>query len=211
MVVFQDHVPVPADLLAASKEFIEKKFGSLKPELLAEDFKFRFPIVELDSKAEFVKAFGGFELDSAFPDADSQTVFYNFRLDPVNPRRVWVDTRFKGTHTGKFGQKGPFFYIKPTGKKVESPPQVLSFTFNENLQVSLMTGGYVVDKNEGNTGGLGGVFGLMHAIGHTLPFPEAKPMRLSYRYRILRLFGKVVDYIKDTFFSSPAEPEKKLK
>jgi hypothetical protein len=27
-----------------------------------------------------------------------------------------------------------------------------------------MTGGYVIDKQVGNTGGLGGVFGILHAI-----------------------------------------------
>ena len=35
----------------------------------------------------------------------------------------------------------------------------------------------------GNTGGLGGIFGLFYAIGSPLPFPEANPWKMSKRYR----------------------------
>jgi len=49
--------------------------------------------------------------------------------------------------------------LKATGKKVESPPQASSMTFNELGECTELTGGYVMDKNIGNTGGLGGVFG----------------------------------------------------
>ena len=55
------------DLVKLSKAVIESKFGSAKPELLADDFEFRFPVVELN-KARFVEAFGSFKLDEAFPD-----------------------------------------------------------------------------------------------------------------------------------------------
>eukprot|EP00959_Pyramimonas_sp_CCMP1952_P462423 9483226-Pyramimonas_sp.AAC.2 len=54
-------------LVKLSKELIETKFGTAKPELLAEDFEFRFPVVELN-KARFVEAFASFKLDEAFPD-----------------------------------------------------------------------------------------------------------------------------------------------
>jgi hypothetical protein len=40
--------------------------------------------------------------------------------------------------------------------------------------------GYVIDRRAGNTGGLGALFGIMYAIGHPLPFPEAKPYRRSW-------------------------------
>ncbi|KAK3245025.1 hypothetical protein CYMTET_45385 [Cymbomonas tetramitiformis] len=167
-------------LMELSKELIETRFGTTKPELLADEFEFRFPIVELN-KERFVEAFSSFKLDDAFPDMIND--YYGFRMDPYIPGRIWFDTQGKGTHTGRFG--GPFSYIAPTQKMVILPPQVLSFTFNEAGRLTYFTGGYVVDRRLGNTGGLGGVFGIMHAIGKTLPFPEARPFSLSYRYRFL--------------------------
>merc|ERR1712032_1159867 len=113
-----------------------------------------------------------------------KTTYYGFRIDPFQPGRVWWDVRSEGTNTGPFG--GPFSYIKPTGIKFMSPPQVMSMTFNEQGQVTKLTGGYVVDKEIGNTGGLGGVFGIMHAIGRTLPFREAQPYKISWRYWFLQ-------------------------
>mmetsp|Transcript_30579 Transcript_30579/g.66715 ORF Transcript_30579/g.66715 Transcript_30579/m.66715 type:complete len:399 (-) Transcript_30579:159-1355(-) len=168
------------ELVKLSKALIESKFGTAKPELLAEDFEFRFPVVELN-KARFVEAFASFKLDEAFPDMTN--AYYGFRLDPFVPGRIWFDTQGKGTHTGKFG--GPFSYVSPTQKEVVLPPQALSFTFTEEGLLKSFTGGYVIDRRMGSTGGLGGVFGIMHAIGYTLPFPEAQPFSLSTRYRVL--------------------------
>uniref|UniRef100_A0A061R5F3 Uncharacterized protein n=1 Tax=Tetraselmis sp. GSL018 TaxID=582737 RepID=A0A061R5F3_9CHLO len=178
------------ELVERAKEFINSGFGSKKPELLSDDFQFLFPVVELD-KDNFVKSFGSFRVDEAFPDLVTQ--YYGFRLDPVQPGRLWFDQISSGSHTGNFG--GPFKHIKPTGKKVNTPPQAQSITFNEQGQVTQFTGGYVVDRRMGNTGGLGGLFGIMHAIGHTLPFPEAQPFRLSYRYRFFTYVNKTVQYI----------------
>ena len=57
--------------------------------------------------------------------------------------------------------------------------QAHSITFNERGEVTKFTIGYVLDKETGNTGGLGGVFGLFYAIGYALPFPEAQPHKPS--------------------------------
>jgi len=43
----------------------------------------------------------------------------------------------------------------------------------------------------GNTGGLGGVFGPLYAVGHALPFPEARPYSPSIRYRLFNFFGSL--------------------
>lgn len=166
-----------AELIDLCKKVVEANFGTKTPDLLADDFKFRFPVVELD-KDEFIKAFGSFKLEQAFPDM--KTTFYGFRVDPFQPGRVWFDTRSEGTNTGRFG--GPFAFIKPTFKTVRTPPQVLSMTFSPEGKLQKFTGGYVVDKNMGNTGGLGGIFGIMYAIGHPLPFPEAQPYVMSWRF-----------------------------
>eukprot|EP00873_Tetraselmis_striata_P040406 jgi/Tetstr1/460670/TSEL_005866.t1 len=177
------------------KDLVKHKFGSQKPELLADDFQFRFPIIEL-GKEEFVKAFGSFKLDQAFPDM--VTEYYGFRLDPHIPGRIWYDTIGGGTHTGPMG--GPFKRVKPTGKTISLPPQTSSMTFNEQGQLTYFTGGYVVDRRMGNTGGLGGVFGILHGIGYTLPFPEGKPFSLSWRFRFFRFMGKFTEFISGLLF-----------
>jgi hypothetical protein len=110
---------VQEELIGKVKELHETKFGTEKPELLADDFQFRFPIVELD-KGKFIKAFGGFKVDQAIPDMS--TDLYGFRMDPYIPGRIWYDSIGEGTHTGQFG--GNFSYVKPTGKKISLPPQV---------------------------------------------------------------------------------------
>jgi hypothetical protein len=100
-----------------------------------------------------------------------------------------------GTHTGLLAGS-----IKPTGIKVDSAPQTNSMRFNERGECEQMTIGYVLDKQLGNTGGLGGVFGIFYAIGSALPFPEARPWVKSFRYtlftRLGGMFTKLAGYIK---------------
>ena len=43
-----------------------------------------------------------------------------------------------------------------------------------------------MDKQLGNTGGLGAVFGILYAIGYPLPFPEAQPWTSSWQYTAFR-------------------------
>ena len=70
--------------------------------------------------------------------------------------------------------------MEPTGKRVEMTHQTNSLTFNEKGQVTKYTIGYAMDKDLGNTGGLGGIFGILYALGKPLPFPEAQPWRKSW-------------------------------
>ena len=42
--------------------------------------------------------------------------------------------------------------------------------FNSAGEATQLTVGYVMDRQLGNTGGLGGVFGILYAIGYGLPF-----------------------------------------
>ena len=83
--------------------------------------------------------------------------------------------------------------------------QAMSFTFNEAGLLTYFTGGYVIDRRLGNTGGIGGVFGMMHAIGKTLPFAEARPFSLSYRYRFFLLLDTVGRTI-GSIFNSQVKP-----
>ena len=68
------------------------EFGSKNPDLLAEDFKFIFPIVGPLTKIEFCTIFGGFKLGEAFPD--TRRNYFGFTVDPMEPNRVWFFARF---------------------------------------------------------------------------------------------------------------------
>ncbi len=57
-----------------------------------------------------------------------------------------------------------------------------------------------MDKETGNTGGLGGVFGLFYAIGYALPFPEAQPYEPSPLYGALMSANRL---IQDGFKANP--------
>ena len=71
----------------------------------------------------------------------------------------------------------------PTHKKVVHTPQVFSFSFDNEGRVYKFTGGYPVDRTVGNAGGLGGLFGIVHAIGAELPLgPESKPWKPSLEW-----------------------------
>jgi hypothetical protein len=158
------------DLIAKCKEVLKKNMGCDQPELLAQDFLFIFPIVGPLKKQEFVEIFSAFGMAKALSGSPN---YYNFHVDPMEPNRVWFTSRGEFKHTGdlKFGPQT----IKPTGKSIVTPPQVLSMSFNDAGQCYKLTGGYSVDRTVGNTDGLGGLFGILHSLGYTLPFVEGQP------------------------------------
>ena len=173
----------PADLIAKCKLILAKNNGAEDASLLASEFKFVAPVVGPLDKERFLAAFQSFKIEEGFPDA--QFNYYHFRVDPFEPCRVWYDARFVGTNTGPLiGGTLP-----PTNKKVESPPQSCSMRFNENGECTQLTVGYVMDKQLGNTGGLGGVYGILYAIGYGLPFPEAQPWQKSVQYDLFQRFS----------------------
>jgi len=169
----------PQDMIEKAKEVIRTNFGCDKTSVLADDFLFIFPVVGPLRKQEFIDAFSSFKLEDAFSGSAN---FFNFNVDPMEPNRVWFFSRSELTHEGTlmFGPQK----MKPTNRLVVSVPQVLSFTFNRSGECTKMTGGYPVDRSVGNTGGLGGVFGLVYAVGGSLPFPEGKPWVPSFRWEV---------------------------
>jgi len=150
---------------------------------MADEFKFMGPVVGPLSKDAFVKAIGSVDMETAFPDFQGE--FYAFSVDPFEGNRVWYIARGRGTNTGPL----PPFAPAATNRPLENPPQACSLTFNEEGLVTKYTIGYVMDRTVGTTGGLGGLYGVLYSIGKPLPFPEAKPWKMSKRYR---LFNKVV-------------------
>ena len=182
MIKSQPFVISPDKLIARCKDVVDKGIGLKRNEDLADDFVFQFPIVGPLSKTEYLNAVGGFSLGAMFPGFD-EGLYYDFRVDPYETNRVWFTAVFQATHSGD----GPFG--KATMKEVECPPQSISLIFNKEGKVTKYTGGYVMDKQRGNSGGLGGIFGPLYAIGKPLPFPEARPFSPSLQYRAFNFIG----------------------
>ncbi len=186
----------PANFPFSGEELIElAKLASLRlvftndASILSDDFLFVGPVVGPLTKDKFMAAFTSFKVSDAFPDAT--TSLHDFRIDPFKPNRIFYTARFEGTHTGVLGGR-----IEPTGRTLRTGPQAASFTFNEQGKVSKMTVGYVMDREVGNTGGLGGVFALFYGIGSPLPFPECRPWAKSWQYRFFEWIGSVAASFK---------------
>jgi len=178
----------PDDLIAKAKIFLESRGGfGADPDLLADDFKFYGPVVGPLPKDEFISAIGSVDMNTAFPDFQGE--FYAFNVDPFEGDRVWYIARGRGTNTGPMMPFSP----QATEKSVENPPQACSLTFDEKGLVTKYTIGYVMDRTVGNTGGLGGLYGILYAIGKPLPFPEARPWNMGKRYK---LFNKVGGFLQ---------------
>jgi hypothetical protein len=177
----------PEELTFLAKRFLASRGGfGADPELLAESFSFIGPVVGPLSKEAFLGAISSVDIATGFPDFDPQ--FHNFRVDPYEGDRVWYTARGRGTNTGPL----PPFAPAATGKSLVNPPQACSLTFNDKGEVTKYTIGYVMDRDVGNTGGLGGLYGIMFAIGKPLPFPEAQPWKMSKRYWAFNAFGNFV-------------------
>jgi len=171
-------------LTELAHKMIMNEFGGADPSLLSEDFQFLFPVVGPLTKEQFVEAFTKFEVREAFPT--SRANFYNFNVDALEPNRIWMMSRGIYEHLGtlKFGPQE----FKATGKKACLPPQMFSMSFDPAGKCYKLTGGYNVDRSAGDTKGLGGMFGIIVALGLTkLPFPEGRPWQRSLMWEAFAL------------------------
>ena len=139
---------------------------------LADDFEFVAPLVGPLTKAAIIDATAGLDLATAIPNFDAR--YHDFRADPEDPQRIWVMMRATGTHTGAlfFGGLGGVS-AKPKDPPVSfvNPPEAVSLKFDAAGRVRQLTTGYPVDRRVGNTGGLGGLFGVFEGLGYPLPTP----------------------------------------
>lgn len=181
----------PEELITIAKRFLisSKGLGG-DPALLAESFQFEGPVVGPLSKDAFVTAIGSVDFDTAFPNWTPQ--FYGFFVDPLEEEanRVWYTARGFGVN------EGPLLPFAPeaTGRTVDNPPQVCSLTIDHKTGlITKYTIGYVADRSVGNTGGLGGLYGILYAIGKPLPFPEAQPWKQSWQYSFFQKLGSLLN------------------
>ena len=162
----------PSTLINLAKRFLASRGGfGADPALLSPDFQFIAPVVGPLGKDEFVKAIGSVDIAKGFPDFQGE--FYAFSVDPFEGNRVWYTARGKGTNTGPL----PPFAPVATMRKLVNPPQACSLTFDETGMVVKYTIGYVMDRDVGNTGGLGGLYGVLY-VSRCLTQPAAAYARV---------------------------------
>ena len=186
-----DNSKSPGELITIAKRFLltSKGLGG-DPDMLAETFQFEGPVVGPLSKEAFVKAIGSVDFDTAFPNWTPE--FYGFHIDPTEElqNRVWYTAKGYGKN------EGPLLPFAPeaTGITVENPPQVCSITIDhESGLITKYTIGYVTERTIGNTGGLGGLYGILYALGKPLPFPEANPWKQSWQYAFFQKLGALIN------------------
>ncbi len=152
---------------------------------LAENFRFCAAFVGPIPRGDYLNALGTFQLENSF---DITQNAFGFTVSPIQTNRVyWFDYAVAT-------MKAPFFGADPKDVKDDLvlPPQVFHMDFNEEGKVTEF-GFYTVDRQYGNTGGLGGAFAYFYGVGKPLPFPEAKPYKPSFRLRIFMFIGKFLD------------------
>jgi hypothetical protein len=176
----------PDDLIARAKEVLapEVSIGTKDGgTCLAGDFQFCAAVVGPLPKEEYLNALGTFQLENSF---DIQRNAFGFTVSPVQTNRVYWFDNAVATMTA------PFFGADPSDVKEDLvfPPQVFHMDFNEEGKVTEF-GFYTADRQYGNTGGLGGAFGFFYGVGKPLPFPEAKPYKPSFRFRMLQFIGNL--------------------
>jgi hypothetical protein len=107
-------------------------------------------------------------MKGAFPDLEES--YTNFRVDPYDPYRVWADLISTGNRTGEFA-----FNMAPSNQFVKTTPEAVSFTFDDDGYCMRLTNAAIMDPTVGNSGGLGGVYGLLYGSGSPLVDTSTRP------------------------------------
>jgi len=160
-------------------------------------FEFSAPFVGPLTADAFASTMEEMTLDDAF-DLDPRC--YGFRVDPLESGRVWFTTRPIARFARPLRVGAPLLpLLQPTGGVAMSPPQTASLKFAPfpgggppdlpPVRVVEFTYGYCSDRRQGNTGGMGGAFGLLYWAGRPMPFPEGRPWASSWQQRLFNRLG----------------------
>ena len=175
----------PDDLIARAKDFIAADYGAEDPGMLADAFSFVGPFIGPLSKQQYIDALGGkFNPADGFPDLIGRQ--FGFSADPIEPGRVWWVSRPVGTFSR------PFFGAEPDGRRIETPPQAMGCVFDAAGKVTRINVGAVIDRTQGNTAGLGGLFGFLWFVGKAPPAPEYRPFKKSWQFELLEKLGPLL-------------------
>lgn len=188
-------VSTPVDLKATAREWVlsDGFHAPAKSELMADDFVWFGPIVGPLNKADFLETVGLFEVWEGFPDL--KMALSEFSQDPEEPNRFWAILRLSGTHAGP-QKAGTGQVFEASGAKLDVGPQAVSVTFNDEGLVTRYTGGYIVDRRQGQTGEFGGFFAITKTVGGFLPSLRVAKL-LNWIGAKLKKFPKARSHVDD--------------
>ena len=127
-------------MIQLAKGVFASELGTKDPDLLDDGFTFCAPIVGPLEKKAFLEALQNFNIRDGLPDLTES--YSNFRVDPYDPYRVWVDVKATGTRTGVLLGK------EPNGAKYVGPPEAISLTFDDDGFCTRLTAGAVMDPTQ---------------------------------------------------------------
>ena len=161
--------------IALATDFLDTGTGfysSLRPELMSEEFIFRGGVVGPLNKKDYCRTM------TLLGIADSwnlESNAFGFTVDPAEPDCVRFFIRNTGEHVAAWQPWGavPPLPIKPKpgSTRVVAPTETGRIILDADGKVKHFATGLVVGKYEAqqgkgvNTGGLGAVLGLFHAVG----------------------------------------------
>lgn len=143
-------------------------YSKCDPDVLSEDFVFRGPYVGPLNKKDYIGTMEAFSIYESLPDIKANS--WGYSIDPENPNRVWFMCRNTGTFTGE-PMLPDLLNVQPNGNKLEGCPETFSVTYDEDQKVKHLTVGYVADRFDGNTNGLGAAFGIFTVMNIPAPGP----------------------------------------
>jgi hypothetical protein len=163
------------ELIDKTREFLDTGTGfysGLRPELMSEEFIFRGGVVGPLNKKDYCRTMALLGIADAW---SLESNAFGFTVDPAEPDCVRYFLRNTGEHVGPWQPWGavPPLPInpKPGSTRVVAPTETGRLIFDADGKVKHFATGLVVGKYEAaqgkgvNTGGLGAVLGLFHAVG----------------------------------------------
>lgn len=163
-------VPGQPKVVSLAKEFIEKGsgiYGPLDEKMYSNEFVFRGGMIGPLNKKDYLATMRWLGVADAF---DLEANAFGFTVDPANPNCVRYFVRNTGEHVAGFlnGALQP----RDGYRKVKGPLETAQIIFDDEGKVKFLTAGNVVaskmELDQTNTGGLGAIVGLMHAVGYPL-------------------------------------------
>lgn len=159
-------------LIEKTKDIVDNKSGfysPIDPDVYAEDFVFRGPYVGPLNKKDYIGTMNAFAIYESLPDIKANS--WGYSIDPKDPKRVWFMCRNTGTFNGK-PLLPDLANVQPNGAKLEGPPETFSVIYDDEGKLKYLSVGYVADRFDGNTDGLGAAFGIFKIINLYVPGPS---------------------------------------
>lgn len=148
------------DVIALTKEYTALRTYEEMEQYYADDYVFRGSVVGPMTNKDVTETQKGFDVLGAYPDLDRG--IFGFTIDLENPYRCHFFERWTGTNTGDINVNG--MKLSGSGTYVETPLHCTSICWNPQGKIVYQSISPPLDRFEGNTKGVGAVFGLLAAF-----------------------------------------------